>query len=159
MTIPAPITAEQRDRVAQLAREGMTRNAIAKEIGISTSTVSKYAHRAGISFNRSKTAAATAAVQIDNAARREALASKILTKLDTAVEAIDVTKASAGARDMAHIMRSLAAASRSFADATKASPLKDTGNDDIRVLVGAFLSNLNATFEGDNYGTVGNEDT
>ncbi|MFJ2542744.1 helix-turn-helix domain-containing protein [Microbacterium sp. NPDC087589] len=147
MTVAVPISAEQRDRIVALAQDGMPRNAIAREVGVSGTTVKKYAEAAGYSFDRSSTRKAAEAAQIDNAVRREALATKILTKLDAAVEAIDVTQITAGAREMDRVLRSLAAASRSFSDATKASPLRDTSNDEVVTALREFRNDLAESVE------------
>ncbi|MCI2424110.1 helix-turn-helix domain-containing protein [Saccharopolyspora sp. K220] len=61
----------------ELHAQGKTRNDIAREIGRSPSTVSRLAHAAGLSFDRSKTAAATQAKQRDNAARRADLVRRL----------------------------------------------------------------------------------
>ena len=68
---------------------GMTLNAIAKEMGRSTDTIHRHAQRAGLSWDRSHTKAATEARKTDAAARRVELellylekATKVLDQLD-----------------------------------------------------------------------------
>ncbi|WP_433793951.1 helix-turn-helix domain-containing protein [Actinoplanes sp. CA-252034] len=67
-----PITAEERQRVAKLHAEGRSRNAIATELGRSGRTISKICseHDPPLTFERTRTAAATAAKKVDGAARR-----------------------------------------------------------------------------------------
>jgi hypothetical protein len=64
------ITDADRERVRDLHAEGKTRNDIAREINRSPSTVTGIARALGLSFDRSATAAATHARQVDNRARR-----------------------------------------------------------------------------------------
>ncbi len=75
-----PITDEDRDQVRQLHAEGMTRNAIARAIGRSGSTVSKIAgdFEPPLSFERGpEVVAATDARRIDLAARRAQFAERL----------------------------------------------------------------------------------
>jgi ParB-like chromosome segregation protein Spo0J len=75
------------DKVAEirrLAAEGVTAYRIAKTLGCSPATVHKYAP-AG-SFNRSTTAAAVHAHQLDAAARRERIRLKLLIVAESAAE-------------------------------------------------------------------------
>lgn len=60
----------------------MSRNDTARELGIGPSTVSRHAVSADISFACKSTKAATAARQVDNAARRAKLAGALLADLD-----------------------------------------------------------------------------
>lgn len=69
----APLTDNDRDLVRQLHAAGAARNDIAREIGRSPSTVSKLAKELGLSFDRTKTAVATAAKVNDAKARRAQL--------------------------------------------------------------------------------------
>ncbi|WP_433465717.1 helix-turn-helix domain-containing protein [Spirillospora sp. CA-128828] len=69
----APLTPEERDRIAQLHAEGKTRNDIARELGRSQSTITKVARELGLTFDRTATAAATKAKQLDAKARRAQL--------------------------------------------------------------------------------------
>lgn len=69
------VTDEDRRRVAELHAQGLSRNAIAAEIGRSGRTVSRIAaeHEPPLTFERTRTAAATAAKKADGAARRAQL--------------------------------------------------------------------------------------
>ncbi len=73
-----PITDADRARFAELHSRGLGRNDIARELQRSPSTVTKLARAAGVTFDRTATAAATAAKQLDNRARRAALESGLL---------------------------------------------------------------------------------
>lgn len=68
-----PLTDAERDRIRALHGQGMGRNDIAAELGRSQSTVSKVAAELGLSFDRSRTEAATTAKVADAKARRAAL--------------------------------------------------------------------------------------
>lgn len=61
-----------------LHNEGRSLHSIAAEMGRSKQTVSKYASRMGLSWERGQTAAAAEAVHVDNRARRAALESALL---------------------------------------------------------------------------------
>jgi hypothetical protein len=74
----APLTDDDRERVRQLHTAGACRNDIAREIGRSPSTVSKLAKQLGLSFDRSKVKAATAAKAADAKAKRAVLMNNLL---------------------------------------------------------------------------------
>ena len=61
---------------------GMTLTAIAEEMDRGKATIHRYAAKAGLSFDRSKTKAATEAKKIDAAARRVALEERYLIEAD-----------------------------------------------------------------------------
>jgi hypothetical protein len=145
MTIPAPITAEQRDQIVALAQQGMTRNAIAKETDVSAGTVTKYARLAGISFDRSKTKAATSARQADSAERRATLAARILDGVDSALT--DLETGSKAAREIEQAARSLAHLGRALGDTAKSSPLADTTQHEARDAIMAFSASLSINVE------------
>lgn len=73
-----PVTQAERDQVAAMHADGKSRNEIARALGRSPSTVSAIARDLGLSFARERTAAATAAKQRDNRARRAELAAALL---------------------------------------------------------------------------------
>lgn len=81
-----PIPEAVRQRVAELHGRKYSRNAIATELGIAPSSVTKIAGELGLTFDRSATRVATAAAQVDNAGRRAALSSRLL---DEASKALD----------------------------------------------------------------------
>ncbi len=66
----------------------MARNAIARETGVSASTVSKIAAEAGVAFDRSMTAAAVEAHRVDLAESRQLLAEKMMRAAHSLVDSI-----------------------------------------------------------------------
>lgn len=68
-----PIAGTTRQQILDLHGLGKSCNAIARETGVSASTVSKVCRVAGLLFDRSKTGAAVAARAVDTRARRAAL--------------------------------------------------------------------------------------
>lgn len=65
-------------RVRRLHKQGLGRNAIARETGLSAGIVSRIAKDQGLTFDRAQTQAATEAKVIDAKARRAALALALL---------------------------------------------------------------------------------
>lgn len=76
------ITDVDRDRVRELHGQGTTRNDIARAISRSPSTVTAIARQLGLSFDRSKTAAATHARQVDNRARRVEIVGRLYDRAE-----------------------------------------------------------------------------
>jgi DNA-binding MurR/RpiR family transcriptional regulator len=84
-----PLTDKQRDRVLALARAGeQSRAAIAREVGISPSSVSRICKAAGIPGDRSNTAAATQAKVMDVRHRRAEAAAGLLDDIEHARAAL-----------------------------------------------------------------------
>lgn len=73
-----PVDASTRARVLDLHAAGRSRNAIARELNLSGSTVSRIVAEAGRSFDRTETRAATVAAVDDARARRARLAADLL---------------------------------------------------------------------------------
>lgn len=75
-----PVDSKTKAKVRRLARSGMSRNAIAREVGIGTSTVSRICATAQppITFAREHVKAATEAKVLDAKARRAQLADDLL---------------------------------------------------------------------------------
>ncbi|MFE1644124.1 helix-turn-helix domain-containing protein [Microbacterium sp. P01] len=78
-----------RARVRKLAREGMSRNVIARETGLASSTVSRICKAAGIPFDRAQTMAATEARVIDLRAERARLAERAVLKAHELLDRMD----------------------------------------------------------------------
>lgn len=68
----------KRARMHELHAQGLSCHQIAKQLEISTSTVSRWAKADGLSFNRERTAAAVKAQTLDLAARRNRLLDMML---------------------------------------------------------------------------------
>ena len=74
-----PITDEQRQQVLRLAREGtLSRNQIAKDVGVSAGSVTNICKAAGVSFDRTATEVAVRSRKADLAARRAELQLQLL---------------------------------------------------------------------------------
>ena len=84
-----PVTQADRDQVAALHAQGLGRNAIARQLGRSASTVTQIATEAGLSFDRSATAAATEAAKVDNAARRAKLIARAYTRAEAIYDRLE----------------------------------------------------------------------
>src|ERR1044072_2905928 len=112
-----PVTREEEERVRALLAAGKSRAQIAREIGRSTSTVLNVVHRLGLAFDRAgEAAAATAAKQSDNKARRAALMSDLLddaTRMRTLLFA-ETKYISHGGKD--HVRREWTQAMPTYAD-------------------------------------------
>lgn len=79
----------QRVEVIRLAKLGMTRNDISRITGVAHASVSRIATKAGVKFDRSATAAATAAKVIDFKAQRAALSQKFLDRSNQLLDEIN----------------------------------------------------------------------
>lgn len=85
-----PVEADVRARAIELIRASMPRNAIARELQIAPSSVSKIATEEGLSFDRAnQTASATAARQHDLKVRRLELIDELMAKAADHLVAID----------------------------------------------------------------------
>lgn len=86
-----PITDADYTQLAELHGQGLTRNQIAKQMGRGTATVSRMAAKAGLDFDRTRTAVGTAAKVADAKARRADLALKLLGDAEQLRERIHST--------------------------------------------------------------------
>lgn len=85
-----PVEETVRARVIELVKAGTPRNAIARELMIAPSTVSRIAQDAELTFDRATaTAAAVAARQADLKARRLSLIDELFAKAEDHLVAID----------------------------------------------------------------------
>jgi hypothetical protein len=66
------------DRLRQLHAQGLSCAAIAAELGVNRSTISRHARRLGLKFDRAQTQAATEALVVDAKAKRAQLANDLL---------------------------------------------------------------------------------
>lgn len=73
----------------ELHAEGLSCNAIAKRLGVAPSTISRWAAREGLTFDRAQTAAAVKAHTVDLAAARIALAEKMLARSNELLDSLD----------------------------------------------------------------------
>jgi transposase len=86
-----PVTDDEKARIIELARTGMSRNEVAKTVGRSNHVVTKTCADAGVAFDRAGTIEATAARQIDNAAKRAELVTEAYAKSGDVLAMIDQT--------------------------------------------------------------------
>jgi len=87
--VPPPLDPAKRAAIAEDIRAGKARNAIARERGVSPATVSNIARENNLTFDRTLTETATRAKQIDNKARRAALAERLLDKATDLLDLMD----------------------------------------------------------------------
>lgn len=85
----ARITDAQRQQVTDLHARDLSRNEIARIVGISAGSVTSICKAAGLSFDRSATKRATEARQVDLAAARVRLAEKMLHRSEEMLDALD----------------------------------------------------------------------
>jgi hypothetical protein len=85
----APLTETELNKIVLLHGDGWSATRIAKEIGRSTSSVTRAAAKLGKTFDHEKTANATKAAAIDIAARRAQISARLL---DEATEVLDALK-------------------------------------------------------------------
>jgi len=77
-----PITAEEVEQIRQHHAAGLSLNATAKALGRPLTSVRRAAMKAGLSWDRTRTAAAVAAQKVDFAARRAAQQQRYLELVD-----------------------------------------------------------------------------
>lgn len=73
-----PVSQETANRVLELHEQGLGRNAIARECGVSFSVVTRVVAQAGKTFDRTATAVAVEARKVDAAAKRTELQNRLL---------------------------------------------------------------------------------
>ncbi|MBD2760063.1 helix-turn-helix domain-containing protein [Yimella sp. cx-573] len=82
MAAPRPLTAIEQDELRRRHADGQSLHAIAQEMGRSKRTISEYAKKIGLSWDRSRTAAATKARVADAKDRRARLALDLLDDVE-----------------------------------------------------------------------------
>ncbi|MGW4120755.1 hypothetical protein [Nocardia sp. NPDC004711] len=144
-----PSAAERvRDDVAALAREGMSRNRIARQLGCAPATVTDAARLAGVEFDRRQTATATQVTVIDAQQRRDRLSDRWFDVAEGALgrlkEAVD--------DDDPQAARAWATASAIGTDKflVLAPPQSDGGDQDARLALTALMAAIRAAAPTDN---------
>lgn len=84
-----PWTQEDTTRLTELHAAGKSLHAIAADMGRSKSTISEYAQKAGLVWDRAKTAAAAEAVSVDNKARRVRIVARLYTQVETELDGLE----------------------------------------------------------------------
>lgn len=83
-----PLTDAEKARIHEMHTAGATRNDIARDLGRSGDTITRYCKKAGLDFDREQIRAATEARKIDLAARRASLRERLLHEADAALDVI-----------------------------------------------------------------------
>lgn len=83
------LTDEQRAHVLRLLATGMTRGQVAKATGVSATSVGRIAKANGHDFDRTRTANATQAKQVDNRARRADLVARLYGRADAVLTRLE----------------------------------------------------------------------
>ena len=121
-----PITDNQRQRIIDLHAEGLSRNDIARQTGVSAGSVTNVCRANDLSFDRSATKQATESKQIDAKAVRAAVASDALdvARLATGIimQRLQADPDSINARDLGTL-------AGIFTDKHIALAKHDAGND------------------------------
>jgi hypothetical protein len=92
--MPAPPwTAEDEATLRRLHGEGKALHSIAREMGRSKATISKYAEQYGLSWSRERTSAAAQAVVIDNKARRVRAVARMYDRIEHLQDRLDTAAA------------------------------------------------------------------
>lgn len=79
----------KRAQLRKLHAQDLSVRAIADRLGVSRSTVSRWAKEDGLAFDRARTAQAVAAQSIDLAAGRQRLAEKMLGRAEQLLDSLD----------------------------------------------------------------------
>lgn len=87
--MPKPLTNAKRDEILNLHAQQLSRNEIARQAGVSPSSVSRICAAAGVTFDRSKTKDATRAKQVDLTEARLNLAYRLNTVANDMLDMID----------------------------------------------------------------------
>lgn len=82
-------TFEGGKRARELFDAGMSCNAIAKELGVSPSTISGWAKREGLSFDRSATETAVNVLRVSRAARRGAILDRLYDRTEKILDRLE----------------------------------------------------------------------
>lgn len=107
--MPAPLSDEQRAAVLETARRpGATRNAVARQVGVSPSTVSRICADDGIDFDRTQTEIAVRARIVDLKAARVGLATDLLDDVAVARGRMHAAEDARSFSDMAKSVHYLA---------------------------------------------------
>jgi hypothetical protein len=151
------VTDSERTRVRELHEQGLSRNAIAKEIGRPWSTVTKIAKELGLAFDREATRKAVAARVIDAKARRAELSALLLDDAHRLRERLweeskQIASSPLGpevitlelppARDTKDFMAAVSGAVRSHAELEKLDT--DSGAEAAKGMLGALAEGLQA---------------
>lgn len=89
MAAPRPWAEQDAARLVELHAAGRSLHSIATDLGRSKDTISRKAAAAGLTWDRSKTAAAAQAVVVDNKARRALLVSRHYARAEKVLDRLE----------------------------------------------------------------------
>ncbi len=92
MAEPRTFDADARARARALFDQGLSCNRIAKELGWAPSTISKWAHGEGLSFDRSAVVSANAARSVDAKTRRLTILTRLLDRTESLLDRLDAAQ-------------------------------------------------------------------
>jgi hypothetical protein len=121
--------------LAALHGEGLGLNEIAKKMGRANASVSRYAARAGLSFDRTATAKATNAAVVDAKARQVRLEHDLMSDVELVRQKVGEVETF---RDMLAFGQGLDAAVRAYTNFKKSVP-DDGGADLAKSMLGRIL--------------------
>lgn len=154
--MPRPINPDTRTKIIHAIKAGGRRNQIARDHGVSPSTVTLIAKQEnlGSAFDRTNTVAATRAAGVDAAARRAALIDELYAKAARALERLEQphTEPFGGAMGVEFVttklptLRNMASGASAVSTLLNAAGRLEDRNGDSRVEQGRSL--LTALFDG-----------
>jgi transcriptional regulator with XRE-family HTH domain len=133
-----PITAGKQAEIVELARSGLSRNAVARKAGVSPSTVSRIAAAEGVTFSRARTVEATRAKVADAKARRAVLSVELL---DDVAHARGRLRGQGDAQSFMYAAKALSALVSAHARLAAIDPRED-GIDEAKSMLGRLLTQL-----------------
>ncbi|MFF2749556.1 hypothetical protein ACFVVA_28940 [Kitasatospora sp. NPDC058048] len=136
--MPAPIPDQQRETVLDLARAGHPRNEVARLSGVSPASVTRICSTAGVSFDRTATAAAVEARVIDMKQARGLLASGLL---DDVAEARHRLHRASEAREFLDLARAVAALTNAHVRIISVDGT-DQNTEEARSMLGNLMAGL-----------------
>ncbi|MFD8695625.1 hypothetical protein [Kitasatospora purpeofusca] len=136
--MPAPIPEDQRETVLDLARSGHPRNEVARLSGVSPASVTRICSAAGVTFDRTATAAAVEARVIDMKQARSLLASGLL---DDIAEARHRLHRAGEAREFFDLARSVAVLTNAHVRIASVDST-DQGVEEARSMLGNLMAGL-----------------
>ena len=87
-----PITDDQRQRIIDLHGQGLSRNDIARQTGVSAGTVTNVCKANDLTFDRSATINATQAKVADNKSRRAAIIGRLYGRAEAILDRLEADK-------------------------------------------------------------------
>jgi hypothetical protein len=124
MPVHPPISDEKQARIVELARADVPRNKIARDVGVSVATVTKYAAAAGVSFDRAATREATAAAQADAALQHERLLARVRAGVAKTLTQLEKSQPK-DLREIDQKARAYASLGSTLANVHKVTPVAD----------------------------------